>query len=420
MTWKETFNIALQSVLSNKLRTLITIAIITLGLTALVGILTSIEAMKRKLKESFSFMGANTFTIRATERKINLGGTSSNLRRKTENVQQAPVANITLEEAQLFSQNFEVSSTVSVRAAGQQSVAIQKNDIVTDPVYTLFAGDQNYLNVFGFNVAKGRNYNAEESKSGAQVCIIGTALAQRIYKNNFDAAIGDQIKINGNQYTILGVLASKGSGAFVSFDNVIIVPATAAVKHFKFDRGFFIGVKVNQVQDLESAIQQSTALLKSIRRIPITEEANFAFEKSDRLATIFINATNTITFAAIAIGLITLIGAAIGLMNIMLVSVNERTKEVGLLKAIGADAQSIKRMFLAESILIALGGAALGTVVGLLVGNLVGYFLKVPFFVPWGWISLGIVLCTISGILAGLYPSNIASKLNPIEALRYD
>ncbi len=420
MQFKDTLQLAWQSVLQNKLRTAITVAIITFGLTALIGILTSIEAMKIKMKDSFSFMGANSFIIRAKERKINFGATKTTMQRKETVINNLPIPNITYNEAIAFKHQLQFPATVSIASGSQFAVVVKRDNKKTNPNINLFSGDEDYCAVNGYGIQYGRNYSKQEAEAGRAVCLIGQDIAKKFFVSNIANAINEVVYINEKPFTIVGVLAQKGSAAFFSFDNTVITNIVAAQKLFSFTRGFTVGVKVNDVTQLQTAMDQSKGTFKAIRAIPINEEVNFAIEKSDRLSTILISATTTITFAAIGIGLITLLGAAIGLMNIMLVTVNERTKEVGLVKSLGGTNAIVQQQFLLESIIISILGALFGVIVGVGIGNIVGYFLGVAFFVPWGWVIGGIIICTIAGLLAGLYPALKAAKLNPIEALRYE
>jgi len=181
-----------------------------------------------------------------------------------------------------------------------------------------------------------------------------------------------------------------------------------------------VGVMVSNVNELDPASGVATSVLRSVRKLQPIEEDNFVIEKSDKFAEMFIGFLSSITGSAGAIGLITLIGAAIGLMNIMLVAVNERTKEVGLIKAIGGKSRNVRQQFLFESMIISLLGAIFGIILGVLVGNLFGLVLKTGFVIPWAWVIVGIVICSLVGLAAGIYPAMKASRLNPIVALRYE
>ncbi len=420
MTLTTTITLAYQSILSNKLRTLITVAIITFGLTALIGILTSIEAMKVKMKDSFSFMGTNSFRIVAKEKKINIGKQEASLVRKDAFYKNRTVIPITYTEAALFKKNYAFPSIVSITHSSTMLTTVTYGALKTNPNVNATFVDEHYLTVNGFGLASGRNLTVMECTDNNKVCILGNDVVKALFGNNGNTCLQQQITIQGIPYTIIGTLKPKGAASFFSFDNAVLLPVKAAETYYGKGNSYTIGVQVQDVQSMPAAIDDSKSILSIIRNTATTGTINVGIEKSDKLADVFITATNTITFAAIAIGLITVLGAAIGLMNIMLVTVNERTKEVGLIKAIGGTNADIKKQLITETVLITILGAIGGVVLGVLIGNIVGAYLQVPFVLPLQWIMLGIILCTSSGLLASLYPAYKAAALNPIEALRYE
>ena len=221
---------------------------------------------------------------------------------------------------------------------------------------------------------------------------------------------------------MVGVLGQKGSSLGFSWDNVIITSYRNVQRFFNSNTNasFNIQVKVNDIRYMDAAIGEATANFRSIRKMTTTEQENFIIDKSDSFVEMLLGQLALLTGAALIIGLITLTGAAIGLMKIMLVAVTERTKEVGLVKAIGGKQSNVRMQFLFEAIIISLMGALFGVVLGVIVGNGFSLFLNTGFVVPWSWMFLGIVICSLVGLLAGLYPAYKASRLNPIEALRYE
>jgi putative ABC transport system permease protein len=290
----------------------------------------------------------------------------------------------------------------------------------TNPNIPLQAGDENYLALNGYAVEYGRNFSAADMNSDRNICLLGADIAKKLFPASTSQAPGSIVTMNGVTYQVAGVLQPKGSGGLLSFDNLVITTLNAARRYFDMGQGYAIGVKVRDVHLVEAAISEATGTFRAVRKLNLGDENNFSFEKSDRLAQIFINASSTITFSAIGIGLITLFGAAIGLMNIMLVAVNERTREVGLMKAIGGKNKWIQWQFISEAIIIALLGAVTGILLGLALGNLVGVWLHTPFIIPWKWVIGGVVLCTLTGLGAGIYPAWKAARLDPITALRYE
>jgi putative ABC transport system permease protein len=186
------------------------------------------------------------------------------------------------------------------------------------------------------------------------------------------------------------------------------------------DKVYNISIKLNNVKQLEIAAGEAEGVMRAVRKLSVQEASNFVVNKNDAVAENLLENIKYVTFAAIFIGIITLLGAAIGLMNIMLVAVAERTKEIGLTKAIGAQSQTVRRQFLSESILISSKGGLWGIGIGILLGNIISLIFKSPFIIPWAWITLAIVICVIVGLVSGIYPAIKASKLNPIQALRYE
>lgn len=425
MQLSDSLSLAFRTVKSNKLRTGITVAIIAFGIMALIGIITAIASMNQSLSESFSTMGANSFSIRYNDRMVRMGGggrevkktNRSSLKEKKSNARKI----ITYQEAKLFKERYTFPARVSISINGPQSVVVSNNKIKTNPNISMTGADENFLMQSGYTLAAGRNFNKIDVQSGRSICILGNSVAQKLYGDNTQLAMDQIIKVAGINYRVVGVLKDKGSSAFLNADNVVITTYNNIRRLFPTDgKTFNIGVMVNDVNELDPAISEAQGTFRPIRRIAIDEANNFYIDKSDSIAEIFMNSLGAITTAAAFIGLITLFGAAIGLMNIMLVAVNERTREIGLIKAIGGTRKSIRSQFLFESVFISLIGAIFGIVLGVIVGNVVGIFLHTGFVVPWGWVVIGIVVCSAVGLFAGLYPAVKAARLDPIVALRYE
>lgn len=425
MQLSDTLSLSFRTVKSNKLRTGITVAIIAFGIMALIGIITAITAMDQSLKESFSTMGANAFSIRFKDNQIRRGGRNQEVKKTTKNSLKERNSNngriITYEEAKAFKERFSFPAMVSISLRGQRNAVVSNEKIKTNPNIQLLGGDENYLQLSGYTLAAGRNFNKADVETGRSICIMGNSVAKKIFGDNTERAIDKIIKVNNIKYRVIGVLKDKGSSAFLNADNVIITSYNNIRRLFSSNNtSFNIGVMVNNIKDMDVAIGEARGTLRPIRKLDFKEEDNFYIDKSDSIVEKLMNSLGSITTAAAFIGLITLIGAAIGLMNIMLVAVNERTREIGLIKAIGGTKKSIRQQFLFESIIISLIGAIFGIILGVLVGNIFGIVLKTGFVVPWGWVITGIVVCSLVGLFAGLYPAYKASKLDPIVALRYE
>jgi putative ABC transport system permease protein len=425
MTTLDSLSLAWRTVRSNKLRTGITVAIIAFGIMALIGIITAIEAMNQSLRESFSSMGANAFNIRYKDSRVRTNGRNSGNFAKTKRGRRQKKSNldkpIRKEEAEFFKKNFQFpGSIVSIYRRGPGAQEIHYEDQKTNPQITLWGGDENYLQVNGYTVETGRNLNGLDIQSGRSVCLLGNNVATKLFGERPEKCVDKVIRIGSLPYRVIGLLKSKGSSAMMRQDDVIITSYTN-VRHFSnTNASYMLGVMVGNVKQLDVATDEATSVFRAIRKLEPIEEINFVVEKSDKFAEMFIGFLSSITGSAGAIGLITLIGAAIGLMNIMLVAVNERTKEVGLIKAIGGKSKNVRQQFLFESMIISLLGALFGIVLGVMVGNLFSIVLKTGFVVPWMWVIIGIVICSIVGLAAGIYPAMKAAKLNPIVALRYE
>ncbi|HMU45374.1 MAG TPA: ABC transporter permease [Chitinophagaceae bacterium] len=425
MNFLDIFSLAFRTVRSNKLRTGLTVAIIAFGIMALVGIITAIKAMNQKFTESFSTMGANAFTIRYKERNIRFGGgNNDDIKLSKKGKRKEKKSNlgkiITEDEAELFVRRFDFPSIKSISLFGNRNNIVSHETRKTSPNVMLFGGDENYLLLNGFTLMEGRNFNRLDVQTGRNVCIIGYDVAKKLFKAGVETAVNSVVRINNIPYRVLGVLESRGSTFGFSRDNLIISTYTNVHRNFPSGYSYVIAVMVSDILKVTEAMGEAEGIFRPIRKLNVTEENNFTLDKSDSIAEKAMNSLGFLTISATVIGLITLIGAAIGLMNIMLVSVSERTREVGLVKAIGGKRKMVSRQFLVEAIIISVLGALFGIVLGVMVGNLFSIVLKTGFVVPWNWVIYGIVICTIVGLLAGLYPALKAGKLNPIEALRYE
>ena len=292
----------------------------------------------------------------------------------------------------------------------------------TSPNVTIQGGDENYLPVSGYNIAAGRNISPTESFQGTSVAILGKVIADNLFPNYpYNQIIGKSVKIKNSKFKVIGILEEKGSSLNFNGDRMVIIPIQALRMYYgSFTDSYNISVMVSQSTEMQQAISNAFKVFRGVRKIRPGKESDFEVQKSDGLIDIIVENTRTIQLAAIFIGLITLLGAAIGLMNIMLVSVTERTREVGICKSLGATKRNIISQFLIEALVICQLGGIVGIILGILAGNVVTTQFGGDFIIPWTWITLGISLCFAVGLLAGLYPAVKAANLDPIESLRYE
>jgi len=407
----ENIKISLQSIRSQLLRTVLTVFIIAFGIMALVGILTAIDSIKQSINSNFTSMGANTFTVRNREMTVRIG-------KKGKKPKQFRA--IDYQEAKDFKELYSFPASTSISVMATQIATVKYQSKKSNPNIPVFGSDENYLSTSGYDLSKGRNFSPQEIQYSAHVVIIGNEVAKTLFANKEDP-IDKVISIGSGKYKIIGVLKEKGSSMGFGGDKICIVPIDNARNYFSRPQmSFTINVMVNNVNELDGSIGEATGVLRQIRKVPLSDENNFEIIKSDNLAGILIENIKFVTLAATIIGFITLLGAAIGLMNIMLVSVTERTREIGIRKAIGANQETIKRQFLVEAIVICQLGGILGIILGIVIGNFTSFLIGGGFIIPWVWIITGVILCLLVGLLAGIYPAIKAAKLDPIEALRFE
>lgn len=411
MPYRENIRLSLESIASNKLRTFLTALIIAIGITALVGILTSIDAIQNSLRDSFSAMGANSFNIRNRGINVQIGG--SGTRPKI-------FEKISYREALAFQRRFNYGAVVSVSAYASNYAVVKYGSEQSNPNMAILGADDQYLQTSGYKLESGRNFTQRELETGSNVVIIGSEIKSRLFKRNEDP-LNKMLVIGNSKYLIIGILENRGSSAGMGADKTCIIPllrARAVVQGAM--PSYTITVMSGSAQGIEPTIGEATALFRNIRGLGVTQENNFEITKSDAVAQVLVSSLTYVAVGAFVIGIITLIGASIGLMNIMLVSVTERTREIGVRKAIGATPQVIRMQFLTEAIVICLLGGIGGILLGILIGNVVAAVVGTSFVIPWKWITMGIVVCVGVGMISGFYPASKASKLDPIEALRYE
>jgi putative ABC transport system permease protein len=408
--FRENLRIAMRAIRSNRVRAILTICIIAFGIMALVGILTAIDAIKSSLTNQFTMMGANSFTI--TSRGINIQIGNERYRAKN-------YSRISYREANEFKERFNEPALVSVsfNASGLSTVKYGSEE--TNPNVNLTGVDENYLSLSGYEVENGRNFSTDEILMTRRLVLIGSDVAMDLFPDEFDP-VGKEITVAGLKLQVAGVLKRKGSG-INNPDLVCFMPVTTARQYFsRPNMNFNISVMPVNPVNLDILAGEAEAVFRIVRNLDARDESDFSVTKSDNIVNMLLKNIKYVTLAATLIGIVTLFGAAVGLMNIMLVSVTERTREIGVRKAIGAKTNTIKYQFLLESILIGQFGGLFGIILGILIGNAVSLALKSSFVVPWIWVTTGVIVCFIVGVVSGYAPAVKAANIDPIEALRYE
>ncbi len=407
----ENLKIAFNAIRSNVLRSSLTILIIAIGIMALVGILTAVAAIESSITSEFTRMGANSFAIENRGMRVQIG--EKRYKAKNHN-------SISYRQAMRFKNEFEFPAVISVTMQATGNATAKYKSVKTDPNIRVLGCDENYLSTSGDEVNIGRNFTQLEVDNGRGFALIGSDLAKTLFKDNEDP-INKIVSIGNGKYKVIGVLKERGTSMGPSSDKTVYIPVTNARQYFsRPDLSFRISVLPNPNTTLDAAISEAEGFFRLVRGLEIADESDFNISKSDSLAQMLIQNLSFVSLAATIIGIITLFGAAVGLMNIMLVSVSERTREIGTRKAIGANSATIKQQFLFESIIIGQLGGFVGIILGIIMGNLVGKGVGSEFITPWGWIIMAVIVTFVVGLLSGLLPAIKASKLDPIEALRYE
>jgi putative ABC transport system permease protein len=408
----EIIRLAFESVRYNLLRSVLTLLIIALGITALVGILTSIDGIIYSMSSNFNSLGANSFSI---DRK------SENFRRHDRGKRTKQSPPVSYQQAQEFKERFGNKAIVSISYGAVGNGIIKYQNKKTNPTVRIRGIDENYFKVMGYEIEFGRSFSTHELEYGISKAIVGKDIIKTLFDDNAEKALMQTITVNDQKYQIVGVLKSKGSSMNEGADRRVLIPLNKSkIEYATLDSDFDLNVSVPLAQELDDLISQAIGEMRIVRGLKSYEENNFEINKSDGIITFLKDNTVKLRAATIAIGLMTLLGAAIGLMNIMLVSVTERTKEIGIAKALGATRKTILSQFLIEAMMICQMGGIVGILLGIPVGNIVTLLMGGSFIIPWAWIILGFVVCTIVGILSGLYPALKASSLDPVDSLRFE
>ncbi len=395
------------------MRSLLTLLIIAVGIACLVGMLTAIDSLLFSMSDNFNRLGANSFNFRRTSEtiKTNNGGRQ----RKQGNP-------IDYYDAKDFKNAFQYSgANISVDSYCSGSATVKYQEQESNPTVSVRGIDESYFITSAFEIEEGRNFTRTEVYSGGNRVILGSDIIKLLFKKKHKKAIGQSVSINGSKYKVIGTLKQKGNSSSSSDDRRVYIPLLNAKKLYGYaDKSYNVTVAVNNSSDIDDAISNAIGVMRNVRKLKASEKNDFEIRKSDSILEKLKEMTSTLRLATIVIASLTLLGAAIGLMNIMLVSVTERTAEIGVRKALGATRSNILLQFITEAIVICILGGIIGIILGILIGLGVSAATKGIFVAPWKWMILGIVVCVVVGLISGIYPALKASRLDPIESLRYE
>lgn len=402
----------LRAIQSNLLRTILTALIVSIGIMSLVGILTAVEGIKQSIDSTFANLGANSFDIRRKG--------EYNRQRQGGKVEKLyPVISYLQARKYKAQMGDQVRVCLSANLGG--ALVVKYNNIKTNPNINLVAGDENYLTSEGYNLSAGRSFSNVELENGSNVVIIGDEVAQKLFGTR--NPLNRNIYFLGKRYRVVGRLEKSGSkmgggGA----DRMMLIPLETGNNLPRQQQlNYKIKTTMLGTDNINYIMARATQVMRQVRRDRLGREDSFEIRRSDSVLKSLNNISGYLKLGGGLVGFITLLGASIGLMNIMLVSVTERTREIGVRKALGATKKQIRQQFIVEAIVVCLLGGVLGVLLGVLMGNAVASLIgEGSFLVPWFWMLIGLLICVLVGLVSGFYPAYKASELDPIESLRYE
>ncbi|MDP4200244.1 MAG: ABC transporter permease [Bacteroidota bacterium] len=411
MQTSENVRQAFQSIRANKLRSSLTLLGIVVGVFSIIGVMTALGALTNSVDESLSQLGANTFTIKKWP-SIQMGGGDwvKYMKRKQ----------ITYEEIRLVRSNAALALAVSAEHTLAPLTAAYADE-KSDPQFYLEGSDDNYSVNHNRDVSAGRMLSADDVQYARDVAVIGQDIVDRIFKHSEDP-IGKTIKLNGHNYTVIGVLDKKGGGMGQSQDGFALIPITNELKYFiqpEFT-SLQMTVRARSKDKFDETQDEVIGAMRAARGVKPGVDNDFEVEDNTSLTTQFESFSKYLTYAGFGISAIALLAASIGIMNIMLVSVTERTKEIGIRKAMGATKSDITGQFLMEAVVLCEVGGVIGIAIGIGLGNIIAMLIHASVYVPTMWIGIGLGVCSLVGIVFGLYPAMKAANMHPIDALRFE
>jgi len=411
--FKENVKIALGSIRTQLLRTILTVLIIAIGITALVGILTIVTAIDYNLNSSFASMGSNTFNITQYETTTKRHG------RKNEIEKVVPIISYTQAKAYKALYNYPLTQT-SLSFVATSTAEVKFDNQKTDPEISVIGIDEFYLTNSGLETTQGRNFNTFDITNNVYSCIVGSDFASKGLLKDVNP-IGKKISIRGSKFKVIGVLKEKGSTFGNSQDLRVMIPIQLARSLFSAPNiNYSLSTMVEKNELLDEAVDYAKATMRKVRTLSPVEENNFAVSRSDDLINRIASLTGVLNISAWVMGIITILGSSIALMNIMIVSVTERTREIGVRKALGAKKSAIAFQFFIETLTIGQLGGLIGIIIGISIGFAICSFAGWTFVIPWKAMFAAFATSFIVALVSGLYPAIKASQLDPIEALRHE
>jgi putative ABC transport system permease protein len=409
MKLRETVIQAVTSLAVNRLRSLLTIMGVAVGVFSIIAVMTALDAVDKSVESGLTSLGANTFQIQKFPATVFGSAHSKNI--------YANRKDITYQQAALFRKSMETSARTIGFVITSQGATARYAGISTNPDVLLTGGDENFAASNGFNVSEGRNLSQNDIRYARNTAVIGSELRESLFPSGGNP-LGSEIKVNGEVYSVIGIFNRKGAAFGQSQDNFILIPITRYLDRIDEKSSIAITVEALSRKDYTHALDRATGLMRIVRGLGVKDPNDFDIRTNESLIDSFRDIKNAIGTGAFIISFMALLTAGVGIMNIMLVSVTERTREIGIRKSVGAPGRSILRQFLLEALFLSLAGGFIGIAAGIAAGNLVAMKFNLPALFPWLWIAVSMVVCSCIGMAFGLFPAWKASRLDPVEALR--
>jgi putative ABC transport system permease protein len=411
MPFKETMAMALASLGANKLRSALTMTGITIGVFSVISVMTAIGALQSSIESGISFLGSNIFQFAKFPPN---GNASGNVAKKFENRR-----NVTYREGLRYCELMQDRAReICLKTFDFNGQAVY-NGLKTPPKLTVVGSNKSFLTANAYTLGYGRNISDEDVELSRRVLVVGKAIEKRLFPH--ESPLGKEIRLSGHTFTIIGVLEEKGTSFGQSQDDICVLPITRFFENYgEAKRTVNIATQSFTQEDYVRTLDRGVGAMRIARGLRANQPNDFEIYSNDSLKSAFTSIAGVVRIGAFVISFIALVAAGIGIMNIMLVSVTERTKEIGVRKSIGARSRDILRQFLTEAVFISEAGGILGIILGVIGGDLLAAWLKVDLIFPYGWALAGLIVCSAIGIGFGLYPAYRAASLDPIEALRFE
>ena len=404
---RETTIQALDSLRANKLRSFLTLLALVIGVFAVIVSTTAVAVLDNYFKNTMSLMGSDVINVSKTP-AVQMGSLSDDIRNRKD---------IDFNTAERLDEMMKIGRGMSPDEYFN-TTSIKFGDEETEPSMGVRGSNENYLANNSYELEDGRNFTGDDVQYGRNVVILGKDVQNALFKNVYP--VGKEIRFDGRPYTVIGILEAKGQIFGDSFDDFVLIPYTTALNAYGGNRNISIQVRAPEIDFISETVEEITGILRVIRKVTPGENNDFEISTNDSLSGTFDAFTGALYIGGFAIGLITLLGAGIGVMNIMLVSVSERTREIGVRKAVGATRKAIVSQFLMEAIFICQIGGLIGMILGIGVGNLMAVWIETEAVIPIWSVAGGFFGMLIVGLIFGVYPAFKAAKLDPIESLRYE